>query len=216
MSVGARSSVFVRALSGPVTIRELEHARAAHHLERVGEALRAAGLGALGERADRLAANIERVEAAAVRRLHRLLRRSRTLAWATSGVGRLEPDRVAGRGLGLVARACGLPEDLRTQDGAYNELGFSPLVEGGGDACARWRLRLAEVAQSLLLASAAGTRTTGGTGSVESPWGSISSDHAPVGSLLELLPGMLEGSDWGDVITTIVSLDLDLEEAART
>ena len=130
---------------------------------------------------------------------------------------------MSGRGLGPVARAAGVPEDARSDDPAYRALDFAPIVQsdaaGLGDARARWRQRIAETVQSLELAGRAGDRCTGGAGgsAIERPRGPISasaSAETPTGVLLSVLPVLLAGLEWGDAVTTIVSLDLDLRESA--
>ncbi|PLS75667.1 MAG: hypothetical protein CYG61_05955, partial [Actinobacteria bacterium] len=141
----------------------------------------------------------------------------RSLRWATAGVGALEPAAVSGRGLGPVARACGLGEDARQLDRTYQELGFTPVRTDGGDAWARWRQRLAEAAQALDLAQRAAERRTTPLGVVESPRGPLSAEAAtPSASLLRLVPGVMVGRDWGDAVAAVASLDIDLEEAARS
>ncbi len=224
---------FRAALSREVLMTELERARAVHHLRWLAHALRALGLGALGRRALLLATTLERDPAAAagiaieLGTLTRLLDRARSFSWSTAGVGVLAAERIVCRGLGSVARASGVVEDARLDDGAYRALGFEPIVqrgEGVGDARARWRQRLAEVQQSLALMQRAGASRTGGTGVVEGPRGMLSVRSSGVaagrreqaevaeldseGELLSLLPELLRGAEWGDAVTTVVSLDL--------
>ncbi len=209
-------SVFLRALTEPVPVRELELSRAAHHLESTGDVLASRGLRALAERAYRMAANTETTTPEDVDALTRLLERSRTLEWATRGVGLVAPDEILGRGLGPTARAAGLAEDHRLEQDEYRSLHFEATLESGGDALARWRQRLREASASLRLARLPGaTHPTGGCGRVEAPWGTISSTHSPMPVLIELLPSLLAGAEWGDAVTTIVGLCIDLEESAR-
>jgi hypothetical protein len=99
------------------------------------------------------------------------------------------------------------------EDATYRALGFELIVQDGADAAARWRQRLAEVVQSLALAKRAGAQRSEVTGQVESPRGLLTAGSAPASRLLPLLPGLLEGLEWGDAVATIVSLDIDLEEA---
>lgn len=202
-----RDDPFRQALREPVLIVELERARARHHLRWAAGALRFHGLGALGERVLRLAVASE-LNVADARALIRLLERTRVLAWATSGVGVIPTERLAGTGLGPTARATGLVEDARTEDPAYRALGFAPVVTRGGDARARWRQRLEEVVQALELAERADRRRTEVTGVVESPHGRLAAGSAPTAALLERLPDLLAGQEWGDAMTTVVSLDL--------
>lgn len=210
---GSRAT-FLRALTEPVLVRDLELARASHYLSWFGAFLESMGLAALGERARRLAAR-SGTTADEVLGLRRLLERSRGLGWATRGVGYLPATSVSGLGLGPTGRASGVEEDGRIGDPAYDDLGFEPVVESGGDVRARWRQRLREAASSLELARLAGDRTSGGLGTVEAPWGRLSADRSPVTAVLELLPALIEGTDWGDAVATIASLDLDLEEESR-
>lgn len=205
-------AIFLRALHEPVRIADFEVARARSHLRWLSAALVAVELPALGERALRLAGRVGPGDGEAIRRLARLVRWSRALGWATRGVGHIEADEVAGRGVGPVARACGLAEDLRSDDPMYAELGFEPVTESGGDAAARWRVRLAEATDSLALAARAGDRTTMVTGQVEGPRGVLEPGSAPAGRLASLVGRRLVGMEWGDAITTVLSLDLDMDE----
>jgi hypothetical protein len=211
---------FVRALTEPVAIAELELARARSHLRWLAEALSAHGLHALGSRALDLATRLGPDDAGPVRRLGRLIEWSQALRWSTKGVGRLDGEALAGLGAGPVARASGLAEDARLEDPAYRQLGFQPVVQGAGkpdgagDAAARWRQRLAEVLQSLDLAARAGDRRAEPRGVVESPRGRLVPGEAATASVLELLPGLIVEREWGDAVATLVSLDLDLEAAA--
>lgn len=212
---GAANAPFRRALREPVPVAELERARARHHLRWLAGALRFHGLSALGERTLRLAGD-GGLSAAQVRSLGRLLERTRALGWATAGVGVLPAERLAGLGAGPVARAAGLSEDERTAQPAYRALGFEPQVGEGGDARARWRQRLAEAVHALELAERAGERRAEPAGSIESPHGRLTAEGTPVAALLDLLPELLAGQEWGDAMTTVMSLDLDLEAALPT
>ncbi|MBI2765019.1 MAG: hypothetical protein HYX53_03815 [Chloroflexi bacterium] len=208
---GAR--IFVDALSQPVPVAGLELARAREHLRWLADALVAVELGSLGSRVLRLAAELRTSDGDSIRTLGRALRRTQAIGWATNGVGRIPAAAVEGLGAGPIARAAGLPEDERTHDPAYSGLGFEPIVQRDGDAAARWRQRLGEAAQSLELAARAGDRRTVPTGSVESPRGRLDGEGNATARFLHLLPGVLQGLEWGDAVTTLVSLDLDFEEA---
>jgi hypothetical protein len=200
---------------GPASIAAIELVRARHHLRCLAEALRVHELDALALRSLRLARHLRPGDRTAVQRLGRTLRRTGTLAWATRGVGVVPADLVAGQGLGPVARAAGLSEDARSEDPAYQALGFEPVVHAAGDAEARWRQRLAEAEQALGLAERAGDATVGRSDPIESPRGRRSvGEPTPSARLLTLLPGVLSGLEWSDAVTTITSLDLDMEEAA--
>lgn len=50
--------------------------------------------------------------------------------------------------LGLAARACGLPRDLRADLEPYRSAGFQPVVQETGDCLARLKMRLLEFKQS--------------------------------------------------------------------
>jgi Respiratory-chain NADH dehydrogenase, 49 Kd subunit len=204
---------FLRALSEPVSIAELELARARDHLRWLSDALIASGLNALGLRALRLASSTSPGDGTAVRRLARALGWTQIGRWSTRGVGRISRDELAGLGAGPVARAAGLAEDVRLDDPAYRELGFEPIIGDGSDAAARLRLRLAEAAQSFELAARAGDRRTTPRGRVESPRGRLEAGSGPSARLLPLVPGAVRETEWGDAVTTLVSLDIDLEEA---
>lgn len=209
-------NIFVSAIREPVAVRELEFVRAAHHLRYIADVLDVHGLSALGRRAWDLSTRVGEVTPAEIRGLRRLLERQRSLEWATRGVACIPGGAVADLAPGPVARACGVPDDHRTQLDEYHALGFRPAVTSGGDACARWRLRLKEVEESLRMARLDGAASqTGGRGRFEAPWGTISQTHSPMPALVELLPVLLRGVDWGDAVSAIVSLGIDLEEAAR-
>lgn len=206
-------AAFHSALSHAVPIATLEIARARHHLGWLAAMLRLHGLHALGLRSLELARSVGTDSVESVRRLGRLLERMRSLGWATAAIGVL-PNGLARTAGGPVARAAGIAEDARTEDPGYRALGFEPVVTQGGDVRARWRQRLAETVQALELAHRAGESRTGMTGQVESPRGRLTPEGASASALLEALPIVLTGSEWGDAVSTIVSLDLDLEQAA--
>jgi len=205
---------FLRALSAPVPIAELELARARSHLRWLADALITQGLHALGARALALAVRVRPGGGEEVRKLERLLRGTQVFRWSLGGVGPIAAEHLASIAAGPVARASGIAEDARADDPAYRELGFTPVTQRAGDAAARWRQRLAEAGQALDLADRAGARQTELRGRVEGPRGLLLPGGAATGRLCGLLPELLTGREWGDAVTTIVSLDLDLEEAA--
>lgn len=205
---------FLRAVTEPVPVAELELARACHHLRWLARALAVHGLGALARRVLRVAGGLQPSDGDAVDTLARTVRRTGVQGWATAGVGVASAEALADAGAGPVGRAVGVADDARGDDPAYQELGFEPCIEEGGDAASRWRQRLAECRQSLDLARHAGDTRAGGWGQVESPTGLLESGSSATGRLLALLPTLLRGQEWGDAVTMIVSLDLDLEEAA--
>lgn len=226
-SGAARDAGAIPALhSVPIPIASLERSRARHHLRWLAHALRVQGLDALARRSLALAASLNHGvppgARADVLAFARLLERTRALAWATAGVGVTAADLLADRGLGPVARAAGLAEDARLADPAYGALGFEPVVARGGqlgDARARWRQRIAEAAQSLDLAARAGDRHAGVDGlAIEGPRGrvrrGVSDAGGPSGACVALLPALLRDHEWADAVTTVVSLDIDVREAA--
>jgi hypothetical protein len=114
-----------------------------------------------------------------------------------------------------VARAAGTAEDARADDAGYERLGFEPVVHDEGDAWARFRQRLLEAEQAVELARRSGDRVRQPGPTPEGPRGPL----APGGTvtsawLAAMLPSLLVGAEWGDAMTAVVSLDLDLEEVA--
>ena len=206
---------FLRALTEPVPIAELELVRAREHLRWLADALVAHGLPALGARALRLAQRVQPGDGSTVRRLARLIGWTQVTRWSTRGVGTVSADDLAGLGAGPVARAAGLAEDVRLEDPAYRALGFEPVLGDRGDASARWAVRLAEAAHSLDLAARAGDARTTPIGRIESPRGRLEPGSAASARLLALVPQLLRETEWGDAMATIVSLDIDLDEAAH-
>lgn len=206
---------FLRAIIEPVRIAELELARARSHLRWVADALHAQGLPALGLRALRCALAVTPGGSSMINDLRRLIERSQVLRWSVRGLGPIRADDVRGLGAGPIARAAGVPEDVRLEDSVYVALGFKPLVSDGGDAAARWRIRLDEAAQSIELAARAGTARTSVLGRVESPRGRLEAGSGPSERVLGIVPDLLREREWGDVVATVVSLDLDLEESAH-
>lgn len=189
--------------SRPGTIGEIEAARARHHLRWLADALRVAGLAALGTRVLRMAAAEERPDPAVIRRLGRRLERFRALDLFGRDAGRIDGRRAETFG-GAVARAAGIERDARLDDPAYGALGFTPATRSGGDVRARWLVRIDEAVAALELARRG-------------------ADHEPRGPIEPFTPAwvpdtlgeVLAGLEWGDAVATIVSLDLDLEADAR-
>ena len=207
--------VFHRALTATVRVADLELARACHHLRWLAHALRLAGLDALGLRARSLVQIMAHGPSAdtlgKVRDLRRLIELSGVFRWTLRGVGRIDGTKLTRRGLGPTARASGLVEDVRCEDPSYRAVSFSPVTQQPtlqGDATARWRQRLDEIVQSLTIVGIAGDLETGGQGAVESPRGAVYAGSAEPDAALKLIPELLPGMEWGDAVTTIVSLDL--------
>lgn len=208
-----RPAIFATALRQPVRVADLELARARHHLSWAAGALRLHGLVALGARVHRTAADLGAQNTTDVAQIVRDLLRRRSLRAALSGVGAMRDVAPPG----LVARAAGATGDARTADPAYTGLGFEPLIgSGGDDAWGRFRQRLGEAQQAVHLAATAGDRLREPGGPLEGPRGPLSTGvAAPSVALLAALPAVLEGLEWGDAMATVVSLDIDLEEAAQ-
>jgi hypothetical protein len=200
------------ALVAPVPIAELELARAQDCLRWLADALIAQGLPALGQRALRLAHGVRPGEGGRIRAFVGRLRRTGLFRWSLPRVGRFDPATLAGLGLGPVARAAGLAEDVRIEDPEYRALGFAPFVEDRNDPIGRWQVRLEEAARALDLAAQAGARMSTVLGRVESPRGRLQPGNSPTERVLPLIPEILSGLEWGDAIATLVSLDLDLDE----
>jgi hypothetical protein len=207
-SAAANDDVFVAALTRPMPLAELELARARSHLASLAEALHTSGLVALGHRVLQLAAHVRPSDDHEVGRLERRLRRDGSLSWTMAGVGRVSEERAGLLPAGPVARASGDQRDARSSDPSYMDLGFSPILDRGGDSAARWRLRLSEARQSLVIAGKAGMALTTPTGSVEGPQGTLDAAGSSVSTLVALLLELLPGQEWGDAVTTMVSLDI--------
>ena len=219
MSAGAHSltgerALFNAALTQPVPVADIEVARARHHLVWLAEALRVSGLEAYGRRVLKLARTMRPEAAEPVDDLSRWLRRNMSLRWGTRGVGMVSASRAAALPGGPVARAAGDGRDARSLDPAYGRLGFTPVVLEVGDALARWRVRIDEAQQALALAQRAGQSLTTPIGLVEGPCGPIGGDRSTSAALVTMLPELLVGMEWGDAVTTVVSLDIDMAEAA--
>ena len=208
-------SIFHSALREPVAIRDLEVSRARSHLEWLSDAVHVAGPKSLSIRILDLAGRIAPGEQNTIAELERSLRRRGFIGWNTRGIGVIPRDGLAGI-TGPVARASGAVVDARLDDASYGELGFEPVTQDEGDARSRWLQRLREAAQALELADRAGDAVAGGSGQVESPRGALAPGAGPCAEVAKLVPSLLAGMEWGDAVTTIVSLDIDMSEAARS
>ncbi len=203
---------FREALDAPVPVSVLELERARSHLRSIASALVAHQLSSLARRVLRFANQVHPDQSEEVERLRRLLRRSQVLGWATRGVGTIPSAQLEGTATGPVARASGVDQDERAADPAYVGLGFEPIVHDGGDARSRIAQRLGEAGQALQLAGRAGDRRHEPEAPLESPQGRLAVGDLPAQRLLPLLPALLEGMEWGDAVSTVVSLDLDTDE----
>ena len=169
-------------------VGELERERAASHLGWAASFGFLIGDGYLSQRAGRLqlallrATDIEEIRRikSDVENFVRKALRTPLLGSKLGGIGALNGN--AEDATGPVARANGSEKDARSEDPAYRNLGFSPIVRDGDDALARFRLRLEETIQSLDLVLEAGATTetdslpddaTSGTGTakIETPRG---------------------------------------------
>jgi len=208
------SQRFLDAAGAPTPVATIELARARHHLRWAAGALRLHGLGARGRAVAGLAEALDGGSGPATGALADRLLGSRSLRSTMEGLAVLsgEDARAAG---GPVARAAGIAVDVRTDDAGYAGLGFEPVVHDEGDAWARFGQRLLEAAQAVELARRSGDRVRQPGPTLEGPRGQL----APGGTvtsawLAGVLPTVLAGAEWGDAMTAVVSLDLDLEEVA--
>lgn len=226
-------------LSDHGSIGALEQERAINHLgwlATFGEVLGAAWLAkrAAGLQLD--LAQSRNVEAIIRLRpgIDRFLRdadRIPLLSRRLAGIAMIDPE-TATTAHGPVARASGVAVDARAGDPVYLALGFVPLLRDGGDALARFRVRLAEIGQSLDLVAGANSLTIApatappplsGTGmaTIETPRGTaslhIEVDHGVVRKAhvqtsstdhVALLPLVTEGAELADALVGIASLDL--------
>jgi len=205
------AGVFARALHEPMPIRDLEVARARHHLEWMADALLIAGVDRLAVRAGRLAAAIGPGDIDPVARLMAAVRRSLLRPMTLRNVG-VFPPHVELAGLGPVARAAGIRADRRTSEQGYRDIDFRSVAHTTGDAWARFVQRAAEAVQAIDLAGRAGDRRAFGNGEVEAPdgWHRVG-EPSPGDTLISLLDAALSGMEWGDLVTMVQSLDIDME-----
>jgi hypothetical protein len=212
-AIGPLDSVlFIDALAHPVPVAALELGRARHHLRWAASAVRLHGLHPEARRLAFMAEGLTVDDARSLRTFASRLGRRRSLASAMEGIGVL---RGGDAGSGPVARASGAGEDGRSADPAYAGLGFEPVGHQEGDAWARFRQRLAEAVQAVEIAGRSSGRMREPGGPVEGPRGPLrGAGRLPSAGLVDLLPGLLVGQEWGDAMTTVVSLDIDMEEAA--
>lgn len=202
---------FFEARERAVAIATLERKRARYHLRALFHALHLAGLEGLALDALRLAETCESAQISALgkrfRALTKRLKRRGFFALHLPARGALAEEQSDSLG-GFAARAAGIDRDARLEDENYRRLDFSVITQQEGDTRARWRQRLAEVAQSLALAGRAqqDDAVTANPEAQETPRGPWRDDlPADASALLEdLLPGL----EWGEALATIASLDL--------
>ncbi len=197
------------ATSIPIDRLELERAR--HHLQALFPALHLAGLTDLALDALRLAASCDAKDAKGIaalekrfRTFERRLRGRGFFALHLPNRGVLSTEQAKRIG-GFVVRAVGIGQDARSDDPEYRRLGFVPITHRGGDTQARWRQRLAEVAQSLALAGRASIADPR-TDCLETPYGVLWDQSREDASTL--LEALLPGLEWDQALATIASLEL--------
>ncbi|HDL42079.1 MAG TPA: hypothetical protein ENG98_03610 [Actinobacteria bacterium] len=142
------------------------------------------------------------------------VRRSLLRHMTLRGVGVL-PSDIDLAGLGPVARATGMSDDRRTAEDGYDDLGFRPVTRDDGDAWGRFMVRAEEAVQAVDLAGRAGNRIAFGNGEVEAPDGLYRvGESRPSGRFVSMLETILVGAEWGDLVATIQSLDIDMESVS--
>ena len=188
-----------------VPVAAIESARARQHLRWLARLLHLYGLDALARLVATMALSVPR-EPQELTALARRLERCWALGWATRGVGVIDGISAALWG-GPVARAAGIPRDARANSPVYATLGFQPIVHANGDNCDRWRQRLAEAAQAIELAARAGTAVIEPGETIEP------AAPPPPADFGDQLAALLIGTEWGDAVATIASLDPDVNAA---
>lgn len=148
---------------------------------------------------------------------------SRRFSWRARGRAQLARKRAEELGLtGPSARASGLARDARTGDPAYVGLGFTPVLESGGDVLARAHVRAREIVMSLGLAEAApevGRHEAPRGTAVEGPRGPLRADPAPLGqaprfhapgtdAALRAAGEAAVGLEWSAAMLALASFDL--------
>ncbi|TDC67514.1 hypothetical protein [Streptomyces hainanensis] len=185
---------WLRAARGePVARAAAARRLCAAHLDSVGRLLGVAGWAALAGSAHRLRDGLlTGADPAAVRRGARSLvrrgERSLTARWMLRGLGRLPT---------ALARRAGVT---------------GPALAAGGDAYDRFRCWLAEIERSAGLLTAPGLL---GAGERVGPRGRLGGGRPPSAALLDVLPRLVEGSEFGAARLVVASLDPDLDELSR-
>ncbi len=139
----------------------LERERIASHLSWLSDFGAQSGFAWLNKRAGMLQLEVQKADfeqiGALTPSITSFLKRLRAvplLRMRLKGMAQL--DDVTADVTGPLARALGRSEDVRLGNKTYAALGFAPLLQTGGDALARFKLRCNEIAQSLDLIAAAG------------------------------------------------------------
>ncbi|MCP9490459.1 MAG: hypothetical protein MSC31_11375 [Solirubrobacteraceae bacterium MAG38_C4-C5] len=156
--------------------------------------------------------------------------RGRRMGARTRGRAVVDVATVAAHGLtGPVARAAGHAEDARSNDAAYAALGFTPVVEGDGDARARTVLRHAEAIAAVELAAAALVRREAGAHPLPAPFadaggwvvegprgplrawhenGAVLCSAAGADAARTVAARSAIGQEWGGALVCLASFDL--------
>ena len=165
-----------------------------------------------------------------VQKLIKRIQKTPLLKPRTTGIGRLLPGN--NELCGVVARASGINNDVRSHDPVYASLGFKTIEDEEGDAWARLHLRLDEIIQSLSLIETADAialpemikldEVSGtGTSQIEAPRGKtrlqlsmsdgfVTSVQLETPSMhhLGLVETLTEQQELGDALVAVGSLDL--------
>ena len=165
-----------------------------------------------------------------VQKLIKRIQKTPLLKPRTTGIGRLLPGN--NELCGVVARASGINNDVRSHDPVYASLGFKTIEYEEGDAWARLHLRLDEIIQSLSLIETADAialpemikldEVSGtGTSQIEAPRGKtrlqlsmsdgfVTSVQLETPSMhhLGLVETLTEQQELGDALVAVGSLDL--------
>ena len=194
---------FGEPLGRPVGIAEIVLTRARQHLRWLARFLHLYGLDSVACRVAKIAIApaVNHDDLAA---LGRGLDRPWALGRSTRGVGVVAGEDAAAWG-GAVARAAGVGRDARSEAPSYAKLGFEPIMHRAGDNRDRWRQRLAETEQAIVLAGRAGTAKAQPGETVEPPEPPAPADAAA------RLRTLLIGAEWGDAVATVASLDPRME-----
>lgn len=150
-----------------------------------------------------------------------MVRRSRALRWRLTGRAIVTPAQALERGLhGPVGRGSGHAADARTDDPAYRELGFEPVVRGEGDALARTLVRAEEALAAVGLAVDALTSAyvgadapaaAGAKPAVEGPRGPITAQRPNAEwepAARRAAADAMVGQEWSAALVALVSFDL--------
>ncbi|MBP0456059.1 hypothetical protein [Streptomyces montanisoli] len=179
----------------PVTAGEAARRRSAAHLDSLSRLLSVAGwpaqtVVARRLRDDLLAGAPGPAMAPRLERFTRRVGRSRTLAWATRGIG-----------------------ELSTQGG--KQAGVSgPAARAGGDVTDRYRQWLADIRRDLgRLDQPARLQAAEAE---ESPRGRWRAQHPPSAALVTVLPALLTGAELAAARLIVASLDPDMDELLPT